>query len=509
MMRPASNISSRAGGAVLLAVLVVSMLATMVAMSLLYRVRAEYNAAAAGRGLLQAHHAAMGGVFRAVSVLRRAEFEPQVWQDNPDVFREQLVHDDGSDKWYFTVYSPFVATGERNAPAIRYGVRDEASCINVNGLEAGQLRGLLAKLEESETSFLELGSQSARESSRASSGRDPDLSPTLPDEQYEEEDEDVDEADDGEALDPSEPLVQIESIGLVADFPLAVTGPAFTSLDSLVGLDGFSVAKLYGEDANLNFHLDPNENDGGDRFPPDNVDGVLDRGLRDVLTAWNDALALDHRRRPQVNINTDVERLAELALSEDTLRFLAAARRQTEAGRMAFTHVAELLGAKVTVTNEEGEEEVIESGVKPTDLPLLLDRCTTQTQRRRISSQININTASPRVLRTIPGVDRALADAIVSRRGSLDVTSRRTIAWLLTEGLVAAEQFKNLAPFMTARSFQYRLQVIGYGVPSGRYRILEAVFDLGYTQPRVVYLRDITRLGRPFALRVSEEEQGD
>ena len=33
---------------------------------------------------------------------------------------------------------------------------------------------------------------------------------------------------------------------------------------------------VYGEDANLNYQLEPNENDGDDQFPPDNKDGKLD-----------------------------------------------------------------------------------------------------------------------------------------------------------------------------------------------------------------------------------------
>ena len=38
-------------------------------------------------------------------------------------------------------------------------------------------------------------------------------------------------------------------------------------------------------------------------------------------------------------------------------------------------------------------------------------------------------------------------------------------------------------------------------MPSGRYRVLEAVVDVAAPAPRVVYLRDITRLGLPFDLR--------
>ncbi|MBE3071214.1 MAG: hypothetical protein IMZ66_13345 [Planctomycetes bacterium] len=57
-----------------------------------------------------------------------------------------------------------------------------------------------------------------------------------------------------------------------------------------------------------------------------------------------------------------------------------------------------------------------------------------------------------------------------------------------------------MAPFVTARSFQFSVRCVGFGVPCGRFRVLEAVLDLSGGEPRVLYLRDITRLGLPLAL---------
>ena len=63
-----------------------------------------------------------------------------------------------------------------------------------------------------------------------------------------------------------------------------------------------------------------------------------------------------------------------------------------------------------------------------------------------------------------------------------------------------AAQFKQLAPLLTARSFQYSFRVVGYGVPSGRYRVLDVIIDVAGEQPRISYLRDLTRLGMPFPI---------
>jgi hypothetical protein len=93
-----------------------------------------------------------------------------------------------------------------------------------------------------------------------------------------------------------------------------------------------------------------------------------------------------------------------------------------------------------------------------------------------------------------------LAEAILSTRRSISPERRGTIAWLYQENVVDAAKFKAIAPFLCARGFQFSFQVIGYGLPSGRFRRLEVVIDSSESSPRVVYLRDLTRLGLPFKL---------
>jgi hypothetical protein len=84
-----------------------------------------------------------------------------------------------------------------------------------------------------------------------------------------------------------------------------------------------------------------------------------------------------------------------------------------------------------------------------------------------------------------------------------------TIAWLYQEGVVNADKFKEIAPSLTARSYQFHFDVIGYGIPSGRYRVLEVVVDVAPAAPRVIYLRDITRLGLPLDLREKNTAKPD
>ncbi len=58
------------------------------------------------------------------------------------------------------------------------------------------------------------------------------------------------------------------------------------SLDELLKVQGVTPSLLYGEDANRNGILDPNEDDGDLSLPDDNQDGVLDPGWSAYLTVY-------------------------------------------------------------------------------------------------------------------------------------------------------------------------------------------------------------------------------
>jgi len=122
---------------------------------------------------------------------------------------------------------------------------------------------------------------------------------------------------------------------------------------------------------------------------------------------------------------------------------------------------------------------------------------------------VNVNTAPPEVLLAVLGRDRAdLVDRIVATRTDLSAEEKSTTAWLYGNELVGSTEFKAIAPLLTARGFQYHVQVVGYGVRSGRFCVLEAIVDLAGDSPRVIYLRNLTHLGMPFALNSEQQEAG-
>jgi DNA uptake protein ComE-like DNA-binding protein len=448
---------SRPHGFVLVAVLVVVMLGSMVALSLMYRLRAEETAVSAGAGGEQAWAAAMSGLQSAIQFLIESEPGSLEWQNNPELFKEQFVWDDGADRWFFTLYT----AGDPFSEEIDYGLSDESSRLHLN--EATE--AMLEKIPRLTTARIHA---------------------LL----------DFRDADD---LARPEGAEQEHYDGLAVPYKIH-NGP-FRTVDELLLVRGFGPQLVYGEDANMNFRLDPNEDDGDELHPPDNSDGELDRGLRRYFTVSSYEYNLDNDGNERMNLNDPDEMFYDVELSETTLAYIDALHQNN----IVLDHPAELLEARRTFPGQSGSGIELESGVGKAELPKLLDLYTT-TYQRRFEGLINVNTASIRILSTVPGIDESLAESIVAARRYLTPEQRRTIAWLYEDDVVDAELFKRIAPYLTARSFQFRCHVLGYGLPSGRYRIAEAIIDLAGEVPAIVYLRDLTRVGIPFPITPRLEE---
>jgi len=287
--------------------------------------------------------------------------------------------------------------------------------------------------------------------------------------------------------------------------PYRVRNGRLDSIDELLLVRGFTQPLLYGEDANMNWRLDPNEQDGNERFPPDNNDSRLDLGLRQYLTVVSYDPNTDNDGVPRTNVNDPRDRLPGLPLPEALTNYIAVLR----ARKLRIGQAADLLEAKLKIKDPAGREVEISSGVGKEELPRVLDLFT-GSRELGFDGLLNVNTASLAALQTVPGIDEPLAESILSTRRSISPERRTTIAWLYQEGLVDAPRFKQIAPFLTARSLQFSCHIVGYGLPSGRYRVLDVLIDLAGGQPRVAYLRDITRLGLPFRLEpLTTEEAPD
>ena len=445
-------------GVVLVAVLLVTALVALIAAGLIFRMRAEVATATADARGEQAYETAMSGVAAAMLVLHNSARDMTTWYDNPEVFQNQFVADDGSDRWFFTVY----ADDPTEQAPVRYGLTDEASKVNLNSAPPETLLALKNMTAELVACLVDY------------------------------RDADTDPSPDGAEQDYYDSLRR----------PYAVPNQALATMDELLMVKGFTGQVIYGQDSNLSAVLGVRTGDGTGRTAARSRDGSPDRGLRGMATVYSSEPNVDNAGRPRVDLNSDIPAGA-VDLPEATLKFIRLYR--AEGGK--FENPCDLLEMRYELKQAHPDDKLeagaeIESGVMAEQLPVVMDRLTTKPTgaRRPLVGLVNVNTAPAEVLAVLPSLDVNVAQQMADLRRDLPAEAKNTVAWLYTQNLLEAEAFKKAAPYLTARGSQYSVRCIGFGVPCGRYRVLEAVIDLSRGTPRVAYLRDITRLGLPFAL---------
>jgi DNA uptake protein ComE-like DNA-binding protein len=142
-------------------------------------------------------------------------------------------------------------------------------------------------------------------------------------------------------------------------------------------------------------------------------------------------------------------------------------------------------------------------------LPVLLDECTT-SNATEIPARINVNTAPPTVLMSLPNISPTDVQSILANRPSQASTDApdaiyQTTAWLIIKANMSANTLRALERYITARTQVYRVQSVGFfdaGGPSAR---VESVIDTNLGYPRIIYYRDLTELGRGFSQSVLGE----
>ncbi|MBM3902540.1 MAG: general secretion pathway protein GspK [Verrucomicrobia bacterium] len=470
-------------GFVLLAVLVFILLISMVTVSLLFRNRAEETASAASGSLEQSWSAAFSGVQQALEMASAVRSGAMDWADNPSVFRERLVFEDGSDRWFFSVFSP---GDSESTTDVRFGLTDLASRINLNQPGGADL-AKVPRMTPEMVQFL-----------RARLGQA--LPPALA----------VAESTPESPGDPI-PNAMADPDAPMGSSTNALPGPVLRrigridAVEDLLDTPGLSAELLLGEDTNLNGRLDPNEDDGDERPPGDNRDGRLDHGMAQYFTVGSTDPDLTAEGKPRLDINQASLVLLEKGLPPGFTNYLAALQRTNR----RLTHPVDALEDVVRTTDESGAPIEIPSGITREELPRLLDLFTVRSSGKTAAREglINLNTASSIVLATLLGMDLPTAESIVAAREGLREEQRSTPAWLLTEGILDLPKFKAVVPHLTTRAYQFRFHVIGYALPSGRYRVLEAEVDVSGETPVVTRLRDLTRLGLPFNLLPETLEQ--
>ena len=495
-------------GFVLYSILVIVILSSMVAVSLLYASKSAETASAAGEQGEQAWLAAMSGINYTVNVLLSFEQGNTDWKDNSELFKDKFIFNDGRDKWYFSVYS--WNGSEDSQDSIVYGVKDEAGKLNLKYLPAE-----VKKSAEGTSLFEALNEET---SASGISYEMDDLTGDLLDSYG----KDIQENGDIEISDisDSKDVVSTSSLNTETNtitqtqtetsqtnlIPLLIGSskvPEFEFLDAYIVSQGYNIRVLYGKDLDMNFQTDSGTEAVGAVFQEGvSSFGALGMGLRHWLTTASYDLNTDSLGTQRINLNDTNASLNSLNLSPETLAYIEAMRRN----QRQIRNPAQLLSATEELQDESGNLRKYTVELTESEMAIIFDKCTTIPELY-LPGLININTASKEVLEVLPGVSEEIAESIVSSRESLMSDQLNTPAWLLEMNLLTREELQNIYPYITARSRQYYFNIVAYSLPTGRYRVLEVIVDTASTPAQILMIRDLTRLGMPFKIENNGEAE--
>lgn len=179
--------------------------------------------------------------------------------------------------------------------------------------------------------------------------------------------------------------------------------------------------------------------------------------------------------------------------------------------KVTVNSLYDLVGRQVQV-DIEGRQTILESpwSADASDmqsyLPQLLDLLSTKTDPF-IEGRLNINQTRQELLLGIPDMTEELAANIASSQmigsGGEPLTdvmqTRATTGWLVMQGLVDLPLMRKLDPYLTTRGDVFRVQSLGYFDAGGPFTRLEAVIDATQLPPRVVFIRDLSELGKGYS----------
>jgi DNA uptake protein ComE-like DNA-binding protein len=257
----------------------------------------------------------------------------------------------------------------------------------------------------------------------------------------------------------------------------------FDSVDELRLVYGVDLPTLYGEDANLNGFLDPNEDDADNLPPYDNHDGRLDPGLLEYLTIYTREPINDTNGNARVNISSRSQQ------SQTALRTLLQQQSipQKNIGNIVqsiSTNPAPASVLEFYIRNIKNLSESDFANVEPS--------LTTSTNY--VAGLININTASEEVLASIPQIGSNNAPAIVSYRES-NPNRVNSTAWLTHAMNITVPVAQQIGPRVTTHSYQFTADIAAVGSFGRGYRRVKFVFDTSEGLPKIIYRQDLTHLG--------------
>lgn len=320
----------RRRGMVLIIVLVVIMLLSLGAYTFSEFMVIEAKATSLNGRSVQARALADSGVeFVSVILGDRASLQTTGLYHNPSLFQAHLVLNSpqAGGRGRFSVVAP--VEGDISARHMRFGLIDESSKLNPNTIVA------LVPADPTTTAGTTTGGSTTTpsttsKSTTTSTGEEetlpnplmgiPGMTLEISEAIFDWIDEDSDQRPNGAENEYYQSLSP----------PYECKDANLETLDEMLLIRGITPQILFGEDANRNGLLDPNENDGMLSAPFDNGDGILDRGWSAYLTVYSRELNLQQDRSSKIDVNSntlsDVYDKIEDEFDEAAAKFIVAYR---------------------------------------------------------------------------------------------------------------------------------------------------------------------------------------
>jgi type II secretory pathway component PulK len=260
----------------------------------------------------------------------------------------------------------------------------------------------------------------------------------------------------------------------------------YETTEELRMVSGLNMDFLYGEDANLNGILDPNENDGMTLPPYDNQDGILDPGLLEYVTVWSHEATIGTNGSARISVANSA---ALSSFVSSNFPSLSQYFPSSGAGGPGGGSGGRGATAGAAGTYSSVFQLYVQSGMSESDF----QQIEPYLMNPSVNGLININTATATALACIPGIGINLAPQILSYRQS-NPPQTPSITWLknaVTDSSLAA----TIGPYITPYSWQFTADVAAVGHDNRGYRRVRFVFDCSSGTPLIVYREDLTNLG--------------
>ena len=251
--------------------------------------------------------------------------------------------------------------------------------------------------------------------------------------------------------------------------PYQPRGAPFETVRELLMVRGVTPDLLLGRDIHQNGLLDDLSDDVAG--PPKYEDSVSadDLGWAGIFTVDSSVKNVNAAGEDRVNIQTaDESSLASVhGITRDIAQAIVEYRKKHR-----FQSIADLLDVTPPQNNGQANDSSGSQVISEDLLMEIADDLTT-TSDKTLPGAININTAGVDVLVCLPGIDRDLAQKIISYRQSSGFFAN-TAELLKVDGMTR-DIFKQVAPLVTARSETFRILAEGRVKSTGVRQRIQAI----------------------------------